>query len=234
MIPLRLSHFPFPGPMLKRLFFALGILGGIGFTSLFGQIQGVSFDTTTVTRESSLGQQQVVATFPFEVIGKKAVRILNTRSSCGCTTAELEKNLYRPGETGKIEARFVLGNRQGLQRNVIHVITDRGTEKLFFEVKIPKLWELSSRVFIWKNRDDSAKVEADLQFHPERSHEILGFEIEDNMLQAKWEVISPGQHFRFTFTPTGVALPENAVIVGQIRVLDAMEETYSIPVYFKF
>lgn len=210
------------------------LLWGMLLSPLVAQIQGVDFASTTLTRDSALGQKQVVAAFPFEVAGKKPVRILNIRSSCGCTTAELAKDVYRPGESGQIEARFVLGNRQGFQRNVIQVITDRGTQKLYFEVNIPALWELSSRVFVWNSEADEKGVSAELNFHPDLKHRILDFDIEKGLIKAQWEALTPGQAYAFSFTRTEASLPENQVVVGKIRVLDAREESYTIPVYFKF
>ena len=56
--------FSYPGRLLKPLLFGLAILGGVGLSTLSGQIRGVDFEINTVTRESSLGQKQVVATFP--------------------------------------------------------------------------------------------------------------------------------------------------------------------------
>jgi hypothetical protein len=43
------------------------------------------------------GQASYTAEFAFENAGDEPVTIESVRTSCGCTAAELEKAVYRPG-----------------------------------------------------------------------------------------------------------------------------------------
>ena len=47
--------------------------------------------------------------------GQTAVTNESLKPSCGCTTAELEKKTYAPGEKGEVRARFDIGQRVGVQ-----------------------------------------------------------------------------------------------------------------------
>ena len=59
--------------------------------------------------------------FAFVNDGETTVTIEAVNSSCGCTTAALDKKVYAPGEKGELRARFDLGQRRGLQTKTISV-----------------------------------------------------------------------------------------------------------------
>ncbi len=71
--------------------------------------------------------------FPFVIQGGEPIRIKRLNPSCGCTTAELEKNVYEPGEWGVIKATFNPERRQGMQHKSITVYStdpNYGTQRL--------------------------------------------------------------------------------------------------------
>ena len=63
----------------------------------------------------------VEAIFAFVNEGQATVTIESLKSSCGCTTAALDKKIYAPGEKGEVRARFDIGQRRGLQVKTIAV-----------------------------------------------------------------------------------------------------------------
>jgi hypothetical protein len=95
-------------------------------------------------------ENQIVATYNFKNIGKRTITIKEVKTSCGCTTATLEKKIYTPGEKGKIIATFEIATRSGLQEKSIYVATDDSHEPelvLTLKATIPKILEVS-RIFI--------------------------------------------------------------------------------------
>lgn len=97
------------------------------------------------------GQERIEAVFPFRNEGKKPVTIIGVESSCGCTTAQLAKTTYAPGESGEIHAKFEFGGRTGIQQKALTVATDEATDatQLFLEVTIPVIFSIEQRVVIW-------------------------------------------------------------------------------------
>jgi hypothetical protein len=71
----------------------------------------------------------VDATFTFRNIGTETLTIRSVKTSCGCTTAQLEKKIYAPGEAGEIVTRFKFGSRKGTQRKLVTVTNQDGTKK---------------------------------------------------------------------------------------------------------
>src|SRR5262245_2525959 len=79
------------------------------------------WETTELEFSPSVDQTQVTAHFRFQNVGQSEIKITSVTTSCGCTTAALEKNTIAPGEKGEIEATFNFGDRVGLQQKDVLV-----------------------------------------------------------------------------------------------------------------
>ena len=62
--------------------------------------------------------------YPFKNTGDRVVKILKITTTCGCTKAEADREVYAPGESGKITGVFEIGDRVGRQGKKIYVETD--------------------------------------------------------------------------------------------------------------
>ena len=62
--------------------------------------------------------------FTIRNIGKSPLSIHKVKTSCGCTTSDLEKNTLEPGESTRIKARFNTYGKRGGQVKEIFVITN--------------------------------------------------------------------------------------------------------------
>jgi len=56
--------------------------------------------------------------------GEKELKISRVRASCGCTAAEPDKKLLKPGESTKIKVEFNSTGRQGIQRKYIYIYSN--------------------------------------------------------------------------------------------------------------
>ena len=90
--------------------------------------------------------ERVERGFGFRNEGEAAVTVTSVESSCGCTTAELAQTVYAPGEAGRIDVTFELGDRNGRQIKQVVVRTDdpaTPVTTLTLDVTIPRPVELS-------------------------------------------------------------------------------------------
>ncbi len=102
---------------------------------------GLTWEQQHIKRVATAADEQAVAAFAFTNTGEDPVTIASVTTSCGCTTASLEKQTYAPGETGRIEATFTFGDRVGKQVKRITVKTDdpqQPQQVLLLEVDIPR------------------------------------------------------------------------------------------------
>lgn len=96
--------------------------------------------------------KKIVAEFPFTNTGKQPIKIKTVKTSCGCTTASMEKETYAPREKGKITAVFEIGERVGEQKKTIYVATDDPGEPelvLSFKATIPQVLEMKPIFLTW-------------------------------------------------------------------------------------
>ncbi|HKL09739.1 MAG TPA: DUF1573 domain-containing protein [Bacteroidales bacterium] len=69
-------------------------------------------------------QKEIETDFHFKNTGKSDLIIRKIRTTCGCTTANLEKKVLKPGETSSFRAVFTPGSRKGIQRKSIYIISN--------------------------------------------------------------------------------------------------------------
>lgn len=113
----------------------------------------LKWETRNLEFHPSPGETQVVANFPFTNTGAKPVKIKEVHTSCGCTTVKLDKEVYEPGEKGKITAVFDVGGRVGEQKKTIYVATTAPKEPelvLTFTAFIPKILEIEPIFLNWQ------------------------------------------------------------------------------------
>lgn len=63
-------------------------------------------------------------TFPFKNEGPGPVKIVDTKTSCGCTTAKGALKEYAPGETGEMEVTIDTKGKKGIVVKTVDVMTE--------------------------------------------------------------------------------------------------------------
>ena len=119
----------------------------------------LTWESTAADLHPSLTDKTAVAHFKYKNTGDKPVTITNVHSSCGCTTAALEKNVVEPNESGEITATFNIGDRSGVQNKTITVQTNDTAEVttiLKLTATIPTLLELQP-IFVYWAADEVMK-----------------------------------------------------------------------------
>lgn len=66
-------------------------------------------------------QGKATAKFVFVNVGKDDLKIVNVRTSCGCTASDYSKNIVKPGEKGFVSAIYHTAHRPGAFRKSITV-----------------------------------------------------------------------------------------------------------------
>src|SRR5947208_16835188 len=84
----------------------------------------LKWEQTSVELHPTFSDKQAVAHFKYENVGKTPVHFTSVHASCGCTTAQTQKDEVPPGEKGEITATFTIGGRTGTQVKTVTVQTD--------------------------------------------------------------------------------------------------------------
>jgi hypothetical protein len=130
---------------------------------------GLQWDKTEIDLAPELGAAAAEAVFTFKNTGPSPVRLAQVTSSCGCTVPKLEKDLYAPGETGEIRAKFTVGSRQGRQESAVTVLSDDPAAQrtvLKLHIDIPTAVDIRPRVIYWTVNEEPTAKAMEVKVHP--------------------------------------------------------------------
>jgi hypothetical protein len=117
----------------------------------------LAWETYRVELTTRPGDQEAVARFAFKNTSSHPVTITGVHPSCGCTTAELAKRTYAPGEAGSIRASLEVGDRVGTRDVTIEVYTDDTPDApvvLGLKVTIPEILRYGPRLLLWRKNGE--------------------------------------------------------------------------------
>jgi Protein of unknown function (DUF1573) len=119
----------------------------------FGARAELKFDKTELELHPTPADKQAVGHFTYQNTGKQPVHLKSVKASCGCTTAQSQKDEVPPGEKGEITATFNIGDRTGTQVKTVTVETDDAANPktvLTLRTIIPQQLEITPTFVFWK------------------------------------------------------------------------------------
>src|SRR5213078_249306 len=113
----------------------------------------LKWEQTTIELHPAAADKQAVGHFKYQNSGKTPVHFKSVHASCGCTTAQTQKDEVPPGDKGEITATFNIGDRTGTQIKTVTVETDEATNQktvLTLKAEIPQALEITPNFVFWK------------------------------------------------------------------------------------
>lgn len=119
---------------------------------------GLTWEQTRLSVQLPVGAQQADGVFLFRNASRQPVTITQIVPGCSCTTGELEKKRYEPGEAGKLPVQFKAAGRSGRQQNWLNVTTDASKDpvRLEFVVQVPEPMSVLPRLVLWSGETEPA------------------------------------------------------------------------------
>lgn len=173
----------------------------------------------------------IEAHYWFRNAGTAPVTIKSLRSSCGCTTARLEKKTYEPGERGEVVLRFTFGDRKGLYRKVVAVTTDdKSVEPVNLDlyVNIHDPLTIAPALVWWRKGEAAESKPIALNAEPGESVRITGVSSTNPRFTASLRTNEPGQKYAVTVTPANTAEKDTAEIKVQTDYPKDAPRAYTI------
>jgi phage tail sheath protein FI len=176
----------------------------------------LTWDSRTVSVTAKSEDQKVSALFRFRNTGAISVAITKVQPGCGCTTTELAKSTYAPGEEGSLRAIFTIGEREGLEEKHIEVTTsDSPTTPVMLVMRIDILKPLTRtpQLLLW--RQDTEVTEKAITIAAAGGHRITAIEVKKvtpDEAAARVEQVEAGVKYRILVRPTSLSKPLSAVI----------------------
>jgi hypothetical protein len=133
------------------------LVGALFLCISIGAQAQLAWEKTELALNPPAGADSAVATFKYENKGDKPIHINSVRTSCGCTTAALQKNDVAPGEKGEVVATLKIGDHGGLLQKTVTVETDDPQHPqtiLTLKATIVQLLELQPAFVFWQANED--------------------------------------------------------------------------------
>ena len=157
----------------------------------------------------------VEAKFTFKNTGSTPVTIEKVRTSCGCTTADLPKKTYAPGEQGELAVKFSFGGRVGAQRKLVRVFsTDRGDEPTVLDltVFINEPVTVSPGLLLWRVGSPDAAKTVQLTMSPEQPVKVKSVSSTNPRVTASLQTVKAGEQYLISVKPADTTAREAAEI----------------------
>jgi hypothetical protein len=109
--------------------------------------------STTVFSTALPSEAKVYAEFTFTNTGTYAIKVIGTRTTCGCTAAIADEHTIAPGQTGKVEVAFKILGRRGLYEEPIVVDTNDPNAKestLYLRALIRNAVDILPTLLFWQ------------------------------------------------------------------------------------
>lgn len=163
------------------------------------------WDSKTLELRPSQAEKTVRAEFGFINTSAQSVTIRSVKSSCGCTTAALEKMTYQPGEKGHVTAIFTIGGRKGTQVKGISVAVEGESEPatLTMVTLIPEVIKIEPQFVFWRTGEAPSPKTIKLKLPASMGLRLARVSSSDPKMSTVLETVREGAEYRITVTPTG-------------------------------
>lgn len=164
--------------------------------------EGFVFAKTEVSATAAPDAENVEVEFSFVNRAARAVAIIETKASCGCTVPSLAKTSYASGEAGVVKVVFHVGQRQGPQRLEIKIRTDAGEHDLVLKVEIPVRATLAPRLVLFRP-DANGPQTARIVYGVDTPVEITELRGLSPLFKAEAKAVAAGSDYEITVTYSG-------------------------------
>jgi Protein of unknown function (DUF1573) len=160
--------------------------------------------------------QFVVAKYQFTNTGNNPVTIIEVQPSCGCTTVQLAKKEYAPGESGELAARFEFAGRSGRQEKSIVVLTKDTINQpitLRLLVVIPEAVRIEPEVLFWRLSDEPKPKVIRVTVAADFPAKIVSIKSNNSEMRVDLKDLTPKKEVEVTVTPQNPGQPAATTLI---------------------
>jgi hypothetical protein len=218
---------PMSFPNLPRLLTALVFAALLLAPICRGEL---TWDTQQIELTSKPGDKEAAGLYRFVNTGKSTVTITSVQPGCGCTTAELDKRVYAPGESGTVKAVFSLGDRVGQQEKIIYVATDDtlvNPVSLVLRVMIPELLTYAPRLLMWNEGGELGEQTTLISNNCKQPITTITI-AKDADVVTRIEPVKAGASYQLIIRPVSTAKVMNVAVAGVATFADGTMQPFKV------
>ncbi len=180
----------------------------------------LNWERTEIQANVTAEESEITVEFPFRNKGRRPIFIEEVKPDCGCTTTELAKWEYAPGEGGLLSVTFHFGQRIGPQTRTILVRTDdpnQSETRLMLKAAIPETLEISPMVQVWKTGEPIYHKTSIIRVQTDFPIELIAAESNRVEFKPILKVVEPGRLYKLILIPRQTGRPLNATVLLTAR-----------------
>lgn len=183
----------------------------------------------------SVTDTSVTAEFNFTNVGPDAVTIRSVETACGCTTANLDKMIYQPGEKGRITAVFTFGQRTGLQNKAIRVFLEGEAKERVLSIitHIPELLKVSPQFVFWQTGEAPQPKTIELTVARNSPIRVTKVSSSDPSIKVALETVQDGKSYKVSVTPGQTDKPLSSLLTIETDVAPNVHQMFSAYAHIK-
>ena len=194
---------------LRHAGFGLALLSACS-----GPAIALDWKATTLTVTTAPFQTEQDAVFEFTNQSSQPVTIRELATSCSCLLADSDLKTYAPGISGKITAKFTVGDRGGLYERTVTVVTDESGSPvhLTLRIEVPEIASVTPRSVEWRLNDEL--VEKTVELKAAAGLEIVFSDAQptNDAYIVRLELIEQGRLYRLHIRPNDTKHPVSTAV----------------------
>ena len=166
----------------------------------------LKWDETTRFVAATPADGKAVAHFTFTNIGDHPVKILDTKTSCGCTAAVPDRRVFAPGEKGEVTVTFKTINRNSvtLYEEPVTVKTDDSATPetvLKLHIRVQDVIEAQPTFLFWRAGAPLAPKSICVNVTQGFDVKQISAAASDANISTRIETVRPGGEYNVIVTP---------------------------------
>ena len=155
--------------------------------------------------------------FAFRNAGSRPVTIVKMTTSCGCTTADLGKKTYAPGESGQVAVTVATGGHAGKQERFVTIATDEpppddSPARLSVRLDVREYVSIEPRMLVWSPGEAGDEKVIACTAGTARSLTIEKLEAVHSDFVTRIETVEPGRRYLIHLKPVSSGKETVAVL----------------------
>lgn len=178
--------------------------------------QGLQWTTVDAVLRPQRDGAMPSASYAFRNDSSAPVTITHAVPSCDCTTIDLAKKTYAPGEGGFLVARFDPTGRSGTVNRTINVVTDEpgGQPQLLkLTAELPEVLTFTPHDLRWAAGDKPETKTLEVLVNTPGGVALSAAWANHPDFKVELVTVTPRTHYRVKVTPPEGAKPQQALIL---------------------
>jgi hypothetical protein len=188
----------------------------------------LKWEQTTLELHPAMADKQTVAHFKYENVGKTPIHFKSVHASCGCTTAQSQREEVPPGEKGEITATMNITGHTGQMIKTVTVETDEELNKrtiLTLKATIPEMLTVMPTFVYWKGGEDPTSKSITVKAGKDFPVKNITAKTRNPIFEVKTEAKSAGE-WQITIKPKATNAPAADVVMIQPETGEAQPRVF--------